>query len=252
MDHGNYIDMNKKIYIGTAGWNIPRTTKDYFPEEGTHLERYADVLQCVEINSTFYRDHQVKTFEKWASMTPDTFRFSVKLNQRFTHETEKFNPQELAQVLEGYTALGEKLGVMLLQFPGTLPFDPFFIENLLESIRQSYLGSIVIEPRNNSWKCPEALELMKDFNVSKVVADPEKCEFSKRNIDYGGVSYLRYHGQPVIYRSSYGDEVLKELKEKILHSPRDLWVIFDNTTMGHATENALKLMNMTVRPSLLS
>ncbi len=243
--------MKSRLFIGTAGWNIPSSTRDHFPQEGTHLQRYADVFQCVEINSSFYRDHQPKTYEKWANLTPSSFRFSVKLNQRFTHETEKFAAEDLSSAMAGYGELGEKLAVLLLQFPVGKPFDPFFLENLFECIRQSYFGTVVIEPRNPNWNCPEALELMKIYNVSKVIADPERCDFGKRSfIDYGGLSYLRYHGQPVIYRSSYGDDVLKELKEKILHSPRDIWCIFDNTTFGHATENAIKLASMTARPLL--
>lgn len=243
--------MTKKVFIGTAGWNIPATFKSHFPDEGTHLERYADVLHCVEINSSFYRDHQPKTYEKWANITPHNFRFSVKLAQRFTHETENFSTEDLWRCLAGYNELGDKLGVLLLQFPPSLPFDPFFLENLFESIRHSYLGPIVIEPRNSTWNCNEALELMMNFGVSKVVADPERCHITKRHIDYAGLTYLRYHGTPDIYRSSYSDEILKELKEKVAEAPKDLWIIFDNTTLGHATENALKLVGMTQR-SLLS
>ena len=49
-------------YIGTAGWSIPKAHADRFPKDGTHLERYAHCLSAVEVNSSFYRDHQEATY----------------------------------------------------------------------------------------------------------------------------------------------------------------------------------------------
>lgn len=45
----------KRVYIGTAGWSIPREHAPRFPGSGSHLERYARVLPATENNSTFYR-----------------------------------------------------------------------------------------------------------------------------------------------------------------------------------------------------
>ena len=45
------------LYIGTAGWSIPSACASHFPAEGSHLERYAQVFNAVEINSSFYRAH---------------------------------------------------------------------------------------------------------------------------------------------------------------------------------------------------
>ena len=41
-----------------------------------HLERYARRLSAAEINSSFYRPHQRKTYERWAASVPDDFRFA--------------------------------------------------------------------------------------------------------------------------------------------------------------------------------
>ena len=72
--------------IGTAGWTISRETALAFPGEGRHLERYARVLDCAEINSSFHRSHRVEVYERWAAQTPPGFRFSVKLPRSITHE----------------------------------------------------------------------------------------------------------------------------------------------------------------------
>ena len=67
------------VLVGCAGWSIARVSAPHFPAEGSGLERYAAVMNCVEINSSFYRSHQPKTYAKWADSVPATFRFSVKL-----------------------------------------------------------------------------------------------------------------------------------------------------------------------------
>lgn len=85
---------------------------------------------------------------------------------------------------------------------------------------------------------------MKEFKVSKVIADPERAPHdSKQILSSGGVTYIRLHGSPEIYRSSYSDEFLVSLKEE-LNTYKKPWCIFDNTTFGKATGNALKLLEM--------
>jgi uncharacterized protein YecE (DUF72 family) len=66
------------VFIGTAGWTIPRALADSFPRERSGLERYAAVFNAVEVNSTFYRPHRASTYARWATLTPDHFRFAVK------------------------------------------------------------------------------------------------------------------------------------------------------------------------------
>ena len=46
--------MPSKIYIGTAGWSIPRPEQRRFPAGESLLARYAKVLPAVEVNSTYY------------------------------------------------------------------------------------------------------------------------------------------------------------------------------------------------------
>ena len=58
------------IYVGTAAWNIPQIAVEHFPIVGSHLERYSLRLDAVEINSTFYRDHNEKSYRKWYSFSP--------------------------------------------------------------------------------------------------------------------------------------------------------------------------------------
>ena len=71
--------MPGNLFVGTAGWSVPQTSREKFPEAGTQLERYASVLKAVEINSSFHRWHMADTYQRWAISVPEEFRFSVKL-----------------------------------------------------------------------------------------------------------------------------------------------------------------------------
>lgn len=225
--------------IGTAGWNIPAEFRSSFPEEGSHLTRYSQILNAVEINSTFYKYHQARTFARWKEETPANFQFSVKLHQDFTHKCDLYpKVRDLKNFFQGVNELGEKWKVLLIQFPGKMEFHEKKISRFYDLLRRNFEGHIVLEPRNLTWISKESLKLMKEFRISKVIADPERCPL-KKNPEFG-IHYVRLHGSPIIYRSSYTKKFLKGLKRD-LQSIRNPWVIFDNTTFGLATENALFL-----------
>ncbi|MDH0867014.1 DUF72 domain-containing protein, partial [Mitsuaria sp. GD03876] len=58
------------LRIGTAGWSLPRAVADAFPGDGSQLARYARVLSCTEVNTTFSKTHRPDTFTRWAEQTP--------------------------------------------------------------------------------------------------------------------------------------------------------------------------------------
>ena len=72
--------------IGTAGWAIPAQSSSRLPGSGSHLERYADVLNCVEINSMFRKEHRASTCARWPGSTLSGFQFLVKLPARIMRE----------------------------------------------------------------------------------------------------------------------------------------------------------------------
>ena len=77
---------NIQAFIGTAGWSIPALHSPSFAAVGSHLARYAAVMNAVEINSSFHRPHMPKTYERWRALVGPEFRFSVKLPKTITHE----------------------------------------------------------------------------------------------------------------------------------------------------------------------
>jgi Protein of unknown function DUF72 len=73
------------VYVGCAGWSVPKEHAAHFPAAGSHLQRYAARFPAVEVTSSFYRPHRPATYAKWAAAVPPGFRFSVKLPREVTH-----------------------------------------------------------------------------------------------------------------------------------------------------------------------
>src|SRR4051812_32051961 len=72
------------LYVGCAGWSVPKEHAGHFPAAGSHLQRYASRFPAVEINSSFYRPHRPATYARWAATVPDRFRFAGKVPREIT------------------------------------------------------------------------------------------------------------------------------------------------------------------------
>jgi uncharacterized protein YecE (DUF72 family) len=138
--------------------------------------------------------------------------------------------------------LGGKWDTLLMQFPGSLLFDPVKLDRFYGFVREEFEGRIAVEPRHTSWLEAASIELMKKYQLTKVRSDPERC-FSEKSLDFGGFSYYRLHGSPVIYRSDYDGDLLSQLAQEFSETAPG-WCIFDNTTFGYAAQNALTLKEM--------
>ncbi len=237
------ISITPKVRIGTAGWTVPTHLTSRFEKNGSHLERYSQTFNSVEINSSFYRHHKPETYKRWAESVPEDFRFSVKLNQIFTHDQRLHaDESELTRTLEGIRELNEKWGALLIQLPPSLQYVPEIADVFFAQVRQSYSGPIVFEPRHRSWAT--SAKLLNRFEISKVKADPEPVPMTDPKWHSKSISYYRLHGSPDLYRSSYSYATLRNLSLQMqnqLDSIHEIWCIFDNTALSHATTNALDL-----------
>lgn len=244
-----------KIYVGCAGWGIPKEHADRFasPKQGgdpsrlrSHLERYALRLPAVEINSSFYRSHKPATYARWAASVPEDFRFSVKVPRQITHLQRLHSSEEtLIQFLDEAESLGDKLGPLLVQLPPSLRFEGTVACTFFEVLRRRYQGSVVCEPRHPDWFEREAEQVMRRFEIARVAADPAvPVREAAAPGDWGGTAYYRLHGSPRTYYSEYSQDYLTTLAQSLAqqaHS-REVWCIFDNTALGAATTNALSIL----------
>jgi uncharacterized protein YecE (DUF72 family) len=230
------------IHVGSAGWNIPRIHKARFPEGGAQLQRYAARLNAAEINTSFYRPHAVATYERWASLVPPDFRFSVKIPKVISHERALARArQPLEQFLGEIAGLGGRLGPLLLQLPPSHAFEPRRTARFFELLRARHDGPVVCEPRHVSWTTKAADTVLVKFRVARVAADPPRAPGLDVPGGWPGVVYFRWHGSPRPYFSPYSMEQLRGLAVKLTQCACDAWCVFDNTGSGSAAGNALDL-----------
>lgn len=232
------------IRVGCAGWQVPRLYNAQFESEGTHLERYSRKFNCCEINSSFYRPHRYSTWERWSASVPKGFRFSVKVPRTITHDVElKCNPEDLTAFLTQTSFLGEKLGPLLVQLPPSCVFDYGVAKHFFALLRELHAGDVVLEARHRTWFDTRADDLLEQFRIGGVAADPACVLAAGQPTGFGQLVYFRLHGSPQRYYSSYSSEFLKAMAIQLadLAIRSRVWCIFDNTAAGHATSNAHQL-----------
>lgn len=170
-----------KIRAGIGGWTFEPWNETFYPGDlpkKRQLEYAAGKLRTIEVNGTFYRSQSPATFAKWASETPDGFVFSLKaprfaVNRKVLAEggesIERF-------VTSGITELGDRLGPILWQLAATKQFDPddfgAFVKLLPEKAGDQGLRHVV-EPRHESFACPEAVAICRKAGVAIVCAEAE-------------------------------------------------------------------------------
>ena len=233
------------LRVGTAGWGLPRIWRGEFPADGSYLERYAARFTATEINSSFYRQHRRAVYERWAAAVPADFRFAVKLPRAITHDQALVASDVLLEVfLEEATGLGTRLGPLLVQLPPSLAYHAEHADEFFETLRRLHPGAVACEPRNDSWFETDAEAAMRRHRVARVAADPARVPAAAAPGGDDRLVYHRLHGSPRIYYSDYEPERIALLANRLrvdAASAEETWCIFDNTTLGAATGNALAL-----------
>jgi uncharacterized protein YecE (DUF72 family) len=236
------------IFVGTAGWAIRSEHGALYDSGISHLARYATRFSAVEINSSFYRPHRPATYARWALSVPEHFRFAVKAPRSITHE------KKLKACEDAWTAfaaeiagLGEKLGVVLVQLPPKLGFDPPTAQAFFAMVRQHFEGFIACEPRHASWFTLEADALLIAHRIGRVAADPAFIPESGKCGGWPGLAYWRLHGSPRMYYSAYAPERLTNYARDMRQAAdagAQAWCIFDNTALGAGAFDAATTLEL--------
>ena len=143
-----------------------------------YLSYYSRIFNAVEIDSTFYGTPRQQTIKRWATSTPPGFVFCLKTPRTITHESELTDAgEEMRLFIERVKLLGDKLGVVLLQFPPSfsvvrLPALETFINKLPRDIR------FAVEVRDPSWygmdtkdNPPALANILRKENICWAVTD---------------------------------------------------------------------------------
>ncbi|MBI5038695.1 MAG: DUF72 domain-containing protein [Nitrospirae bacterium] len=238
-----------KLYIGTSGWNYGHWRGPFYPEDlpqSRWLDFYSRHFNTVEINYSFYRLPEKKTFEEWHRSTPAHFYFTAKVSRFYTHM--KLPEKNLSRFLENAAGLAGKLSAILFQLPPFWNVNSERLSQLAAYLKtQKILPGIrcVLEVRNRTWLSEEVFSILKDHNISLCLADwPELRVDGPITADF---VYVRRHGPSALYASRYTHQELEADARRIrqwLVAGKDVHVYFNNDTKAWAVKNALELKEM--------
>jgi uncharacterized protein YecE (DUF72 family) len=204
----------------------------------------------VEINSTFHRPHRASTFARWAASVPAGFRFALKIPKTITHEAKLAGARLLVErFLADIEPLGTAADCLLVQLPPKLEFKMRRARAFFTFLRDRFPRSIAVEPRHASWFTPGGERLLRELRIARVTADPPRAPGGDGPGGWDGLVYYRLHGSPRVYYSSYDERFLDALAIRMAElsaAATPTWCVFDNTTLGAGTLNALSLLERSV------
>lgn len=259
-----------RIRIGTAGWSYEDWEGIVYPaprRRGFHpLDFLARFIDCVEINSTFYRPAPAAMAASWVRRVADFpgFLFAVKVHQSFTHERPRLDPAAAESFLRGVEPLAEagRLAALLLQFPWSFAFTPPNLDYLASLLRLYAAYPLAVEFRQSAWDDPQARALLTEKRAAFVNIDQPTIGRSLgptsivTNPDF---SYVRLHGRNAkdwfrpgagrdarydyLYAKDELGEWVKRIKD-LAASSQSVFVITNNHYRGQALANALQIKNL--------
>jgi len=236
--------MKGKIHIGTSGWHYPHWKKLFYPNDlgkDEWLGFYAEKLQCVEINNTFYKLPGPDTFTNWFKQTPADFTFAVKAWRVITHRKKlKDCAAAVDTFIEHVAVLGDKLGPVLLQLPPRWHCNAARLNEFLHLLPKPF--RYTFEFRDPSWHNDEVYSLLIEHNAAFCVF--ELGDIHSPHISTADFMYIRLHGPKGPYAGSYSVRRLRNWAEKISGwqaQGKDVFVFFDNDEAAYAAKNALLL-----------
>jgi len=151
------------------------------------LGYYAQKLNGVELNGSFYRTPPASAMAGWASGTPLAFRFCMKTNRGLTYSAEGFDRVGLARIFsERIAALGDRLGPVLLQFPPARKLDVTLLDSLLGALARP----AAVEFRDPSWFSADTYRVIREHDGALVVTDEEKWPRAP-TVELGSIAYFR-------------------------------------------------------------
>ena len=205
---------NGKYQIGTSGFMVSQSV--WFK---------LDCLNCIEINSSFYRLPSPETIEKWRKF-PENVNVSIKASKYITHIKRLHDVEEGWNMLwNSIKPLGNKIQAILFQLPPSFSFND---ENMkrIEKMHK-YIPSdlnIVFEFRDFSWFkkevyvkfkkmrwCIAGTYIIKQTGSSWMGTMPAGLNLPPRTASF---NYLRIHGNRG-YKGSLDNKQLVDIKNKM-------------------------------------
>ncbi|TMC38463.1 MAG: DUF72 domain-containing protein [Chloroflexi bacterium] len=178
------------LFAGTSGFSYATWKGKFYPASlagSKMLRHYAERLNGVELNGSFYRTPPHATLEKWAGDVPPDFRFCMKANRGLTYSADTFDRVGLARIFtERIAVLGERLGPVLLQFPPVRAKNVALLDSLLAALNRP----AAVEFRHESWFDDDTYQVLRAHGAALVITDEAKWPRAPL-VDLGSVAYFR-------------------------------------------------------------
>ena len=230
--------MKNQINIGCSSYYNRLWKGIFYPEDLPSKEWftfYCEHFNTYEFNGSFYKFPTIRIFENWYKKTPDKFLIAVKAPKEITHVRKFVDCENLLtnfyKVAE--TGLKDKLGAVLFQFPPSFKFSTENLQLIVKTLNLSFIN--VVEFRHESWWNLEVWDAFSSNNITFCsVSYPNLPEMISVN---GPLIYMRLHGKPKLFYSSYTAEELRAIKFKI--AKNEAFVYFNNTASAAGIINAV-------------
>ncbi len=152
-----------EFLIGTGGWA-------YFKILNTPpLEAYSKAFNFVEVNSTFYEIPKINTVKSWRKIVPKNFEFSVRCNQKLTHELQFDSTDETFSIFQMMVKICNILESEILHFQTPPSFN--YNTTNIEKVRNFFLSTkktnlrFVLENRSLSPISSNFVTLLEDLDM---------------------------------------------------------------------------------------
>ena len=239
--------MTRRFWVGTSGWVYPHWSGVFYPERLPQREWFAYFARhfsTVEINNTFYRLPQERTWRAWREQAPEGFRYAVKGSRFITHIKRLRDCEEpVATFMERAQLLGPHLGPVLWQLPPQMKCDPERLDAFCALLPRD--AAHVFEFRRRDWFCEDVFAVLRrhhiGFCIYHMVDEETPVEATSE------IAYMRFHGSGALYGGRYPDHDLAQWAERLRALPpevREVYVYFNNDAFGYAVENAATLRGL--------
>lgn len=236
----------KKYDIGCSGYYYSTWKNKFYPEglqPKDWLKYYSTIFSTVELNGTFYHTPKLSDLQNYAAVTVADFTFAVKMSRYITHILRlKQSQQQIGDfqnlIQEG---LGSKLSYFLFQLPPTFQYNEENLELVVNNIPNKKEN--IVEFRHISWWNADVKKVLTDAQLTFCNVDfPELASFF---IHTSPVFYLRLHGNPELFKSSYTTPALESFYHELPTACAHYNIYFNNTFYEAGYKNALELMGIT-------
>ncbi len=235
-----------KWWIGCSGFHYKEWKDVFYPKgipQTKWFEHYCEHFNTIELNVTFYRFPTSASLQSWYKRSPAEFKFSVKGPRLISHYKMFNNCERLlgdfyASIYEG---LGDKLGCVLFQLPASIKYSDEMLERIVSNLNTSFDN--VMEFRDASWWNKKVYNALKKHKISFCgISHPKLQDDVVKN---NTILYYRFHGVPVLYKSEYKKEFIKEITDEIKISGRfkEAFIYFNNTWGTGALANAKQMQD---------